>query len=291
MPSNDNTSHEKKLNWYPGHMLKAKKQLMEQLKWVDVVIEVRDARIPLACINQDFEQMLQNKPRLIILNKSDLANPVVSEEWKNYFQAQQQTLLLMNTVDHQGIKAILPLCKEFVRVKWEKYRHKGIRPPALRLMVVGVPNVGKSSLINRLVKRKATQTGPRPGVTRQQEWVRIGKEVELLDTPGILWPKISDQQVAYRLALTEAIKDKISGEQELAEYLLNYLKENHPMSLQESYAMNLEMSSTDIIGTLALEKHLLQSQAKPDMKRGAQLILKEFREGKLGKISLESPPD
>ena len=208
-------SNQQYINWYPGHMLKAKKELAEQLKRVDVVLEMRDARIPVSSVNQDFEELLGHKKRILIFNKTALADQEVTRNWEERFRTQDIPFLFIDALKKSHLQKILPLSRNIMQQKWSAFRRRGIRPPTLKLLICGIPNVGKSSLINRLSGRKAAETGPAPGVTKHQDWIKLGSDVELLDTPGILWPKIKDRETGLRLAITGAIKDSIAGTSQL----------------------------------------------------------------------------
>ena len=199
------------INWYPGHMLKATKELAKQLKRVDVVLEMRDARIPVSSANHDFEKLLQQKKRILLFNKTNLADEDTTRKWKAYFKNMDTPSLFVDALNKQNLHEILPLSRKLMQEKWSNFRKRGIRPPSLKLLITGIPNVGKSSLINRLSRRKAAETGPTPGVTKHQDWIKLGKDVELLDTPGILWPKIENREAGLRLTITGAIKDSIVG--------------------------------------------------------------------------------
>ena len=221
-------SNQQNINWYPGHMLKAKKELAEQLKRVDVVLEMRDARIPVSSVNQDFEELLGHKKRILIFNKTALADQEVTRNWEESFRTQDIPFLFIDAIKKSHLQKLLPLSRNIMQQKWSTFRRRGIRPPSLKLLICGIPNVGKSSLINRLSGRKAAETGPAPGVTKHQDWIKLGSDVELLDTPGILWPKIKDRETGLRLAITGAIKDSVVGTSQLSIYLIGILKQKLP---------------------------------------------------------------
>ena len=233
-------SNQQDINWYPGHMLKAKKELAEQLKRVDVVLEIRDARIPVSSINQDFEELLGHKKRILIFNKTALADQEVTRNWEESFRKQDIPFLFIDALKKSHLQKILPLSRNIMQQKWSAFRRRGILPPTLKLLICGIPNVGKSSLINRLSGRKAAETGPAPGVTKHQDWIKLGRDVELLDTPGILWPKIKDRETGLRLAITGAIKDSIVGTSQLSIYLIGILKQKLPDKLQKLYQLTPE---------------------------------------------------
>lgn len=278
------------INWYPGHMLKAKKELIARLKRVDVVLELRDARIPMASVNKDFEEVLKQKNRIVLLNKTGLADEEITREWQIYFKKNKIACHFMDVKQNQGMQQILPIARSMMREKWLRFQKKDIRPPALKLVAVGIPNVGKSSLINKLVKRHATATGPNPGVTRNQEWVKLGKDVELLDTPGILWPKFDTPETGMALAITGAIKDRIAGEERLCHYLIQYHIQHYPSILLSHYQLNpASQTPEEILEALARKRGCLKTGDDVDLPRVAKLLLRDFRAGKLGRVSFEHP--
>ncbi|MCY9423181.1 ribosome biogenesis GTPase YlqF, partial [Bacillus paralicheniformis] len=206
------------IQWFPGHMAKARREVTEKLKLIDIVYELVDARIPMSSRNPMIEEILKNKPRIMLLNKADKADSSVTKAWKQHFEKDGIPSLAINSVNGQGLNQILPASKELLKEKFDKMKAKGVKPRAIRALIVGIPNVGKSTLINRLAKKNIAKTGDRPGITTAQQWVKVGKELELLDTPGILWPKFEDELVGLRLAATGAIKDSIINLQDVAVY-------------------------------------------------------------------------
>ena len=292
MPNFQEISQTPEINWFPGHMLKAKKALAQQIRRVDVVLELCDARLPLISSNQKLLPLLQNKRRILLCNKTQLANAKATASWKQWFQQKKESVLFIDTKENKNVQKIIPLARSMMQEKWGNYQKKGIRPPALRMMIVGIPNVGKSSLINRLVKRHATQTGPKPGVTRHQEWVLLGKDIELLDTPGILWPKIANDEVGMRLTLTGAIKDSIVGVERLSRYLIE-LTLQQPQELQRQYRLSdatLSLPAESVLEVIARNRGCLKSSESVDWFRVGELILYDFRAGKLGRVTLEQHP-
>lgn len=278
------------INWYPGHMLKAKKELSACLKRVDVVVEIRDARIPHASVNQDFEPLLQQKNRIIVLNKTELADPAITKEWADHFKSNGQAFRFIDVKKNQGIPQIIPKAREMMQEKWGRLKKKGIRPPALKLVIVGIPNVGKSSLINKLVKRKAAVIGPTPGVTKQQSWARLGKDVEILDTPGILWPKFESNEMGFVLAITGAIKDTVVGEERMCRFLLQFYLENFGTRIQDHYGLATDpISSDSLIEEIGKKRGCMKGGNEIDLLRTAKLVLHDFRGGRLGRVSFESP--
>ena len=280
------------INWYPGHMLKAKKELAKQLKRVDVVLEMRDARIPVSSANHDFEKLLQQKKRILLFNKTNLADEDTTRKWKAYFKNMDTPSLFVDALNKQNLQEILPLSRKLMQEKWSNFRKRGIRPPSLKLLITGIPNVGKSSLINRLSRRKAAETGPTPGVTKHQDWIKLGKDVELLDTPGILWPKIENREAGLRLTITGAIKDSIVGTSLLSDYLLGILMLKAPERLLQNYQLteeNLELLPADLLEKIAEKRGCLKSGGAIDHRRAESLVLLDFRAGKLGRLSFDQP--
>ena len=280
------------IHWYPGHMLKAKKDLAGQLKRVDVVLEIRDARIPISSINKDFEEILRHKKRILIFNKTALADHLVTREWEESYRKKDIPFLFIDAMSKSHMQKILPLSRKIMQQKWTSFRRRGIRPPTLKMLICGIPNVGKSSLINRLSGRKATETGPTPGVTKHQDWIKLGNDVELLDTPGILWPKIEDFDTGLRLGLTGAIKDSIVGTSQLSIYLIKILKQKLPVNLQTFYQLtseDLNLFPEDILHKIAENRGCLKRGGALDESRVENLILRDFRQGKLGRLSFDYP--
>ncbi len=284
--------NQQEINWYPGHMLKAKKELSERLKRVDVVLEIRDARIPLSSVNQDFEELLGHKNRILIFNKTALADQEVTRNWEENFRTQDIPFLFIDAIKKRHLQKLLPLSRDIMQHKWTTFRKRGIRPPTLKLLICGIPNVGKSSLINRLSGRKAAETGPTPGVTKHQEWIKLGSDVELLDTPGILWPKIKDRETGLRLAITGAIKDSIVGTSQLSIYLIGILKQKIPYKFQKFYQLSKEdlaLFPEDILQKIAVTRGCLKRGGALDQRRAENLLLRDFRQGKLGRLSFDYP--
>ncbi len=284
--------NQQKINWYPGHMLKAKKELVFQLRRVDVVLEMRDARIPLSSVNLDFEKLLEHKKRILVFNKTALADHEVTRIWEESYQKQDIPFLFIDVIKKIHLKKLLPLSRNIMNQKWSAFRRRGIRPPTLKLLVCGIPNVGKSSLINRLSGRKVANTGPTPGVTKHQDWIKLGNDVELLDTPGILWPKINDQETGLRLAITGAIKDSIVGTAQLSIYLIEILKRKLPDKLEKLYQLtpeDLALFPEDIIQKIAENRGCLKRGGAVDHPRVESLVLRDFRQGKLGRLSFDYP--
>ena len=273
-------------------MLKAKKELSKQLKRVDVILEMRDARIPVSSVNHDFEEMLQQKKRILLFNKSGLADEEITKKWTEIFNKTDIPFLFIDSLNQFKLNKILPLCRKMMEEKWSTFTRRGIRHPSLKLMVTGIPNVGKSSLINRLSRRKAAETGPTPGVTKHQDWIKLGKDVELLDTPGILWPKIVNHEAGMRLTITGAIKDSIVGTSLLCDYLLSVLQQKDPEQLQQLYKLapkDINLLPGDLLERIAEKRGCLKRGGVIDHSRAESILLHDFRAGKLGRLSFDLP--
>lgn len=278
------------INWYPGHMKKTKELIREQLKLVDVVYELLDARIPLSSKNPDIDQIIGNKPKVIILNKIDLADPQTTARWVEHFKGQGMTVIPVNTITGNGIRQVIEESEKAIKDKMDALIQKGRRPRPARVMISGIPNVGKSSLINKLAGRKSTQTGDRPGVTKGKQWIRLKGNMELLDTPGILWPKFEDPIVALNLAFTGAIKDEIMDTETLAYKLLEILWNDHKEKIIERYKVEDEYETTiELMDYIARNRGCILRGDEIDYSRIANIILDEFRSATIGRISLEHP--
>ncbi|MBQ5443895.1 MAG: ribosome biogenesis GTPase YlqF [Erysipelotrichaceae bacterium] len=267
------------INWYPGHMAKARRQMEEQLKLVDIVIELRDARIPEASANPILKELSRNKPVLIILNKADLADEKKSLAWKETFEH----CLITDSVDDRLTKTVTEEVKKILKDKLERAKARGIRKKVLRAMVVGIPNVGKSTFINNIVKKKAAKAENRPGVTKALQWIRINEDVELLDTPGVLWPKFDDQNDALLLALLGSINDDVLDKEGLVRFGLSYLKTIYPGKIAERYGVNED--GDHLLEAIAKEKLWLSSNGQIDITKAVDLILKDIRSNKIGRIT------
>lgn len=278
------------INWYPGHMKKTKELLKEQLRLVDVVYELLDARIPLSSKNPDLDGIIENKPKVIILNKIDLADPQVTSRWVEYFKTENKTVVPVNTITGNGIRQVIDESEKATKEKMDALIKRGRRPRPVRVMIVGVPNVGKSSLINKLAGRKSTQTGDRPGVTKGKQWIRLKGNMELLDTPGILWPKIEDSTVALNLAFTGAIKDEIMDTETLAYKLLEILWKDYRDMVIERYKVEDNYDTIiELMDCIAINRGCILKRNEIDYSRIASIILDEFRSAIIGRISLEEP--
>ena len=277
------------IQWFPGHMAKARREVTEKLKQVDVVIELLDARVPLSSRNPMIDEIVAHKPRLILLNKSDLADLKLTEKWKAYFEAKGAAVIAIDATLGKGTEKIPGTCKQLASSLFEKWKAKGMKPRAIRAMILGIPNVGKSTLINRLATKKIAKTGDRPGITKQQQWIKVGKEMELLDTPGILWPKFEDQQIGYRLAATGAIKDELLDFQDIALFVLKYMKEYYPTVIAERYNIEIPDDAVLLFDEIGKKRGFLLSGGYIDYDKVAETILRELRSGKLGRVTLEIP--
>ena len=275
------------VQWYPGHMTKAKRQMQEDLKLIDLIIELVDARVPLSSRNPDIDKLGQNKSRLILLNKADLADDRQNEAWKEYFQKQGIYVVKVDSRNGAGMKTIQNVIQEACREKIERDRKRGIKNRPIRAMVAGIPNVGKSTFINTFAGKACAKTGNRPGVTKGKQWIRLNKNVELLDTPGILCPKFEDQQVGMRLAFVGSIKDDILNMEELALELINYLRENYPGMLNGRYGISEEGAAVEVLGELARARGCLKRGEELDYTKASGVLFDDFRSGKIGRITLE----
>lgn len=275
--------------WYPGHMTKAKRAMQEDLKLIDLIIELVDARIPQSSRNPDIDQMGQNKARLVLLNKADLADPACSREWIRWFEDRGIRALEINAQTGQGVRSIQGAVQEVCREKIERDRKRGILNRPVRAMVAGIPNVGKSTFINSFAGKACTRTGNKPGVTKGKQWIRLNKSLELLDTPGILWPKFEDQKVGLRLAFIGSINDEIIIMEELAASLAAFLSEYYPQALFERYGESACGEAADILKAVAERRKCYRKGGEPDLSRASQMLVEDFRSGRLGRISLEWP--
>lgn len=273
--------------WYPGHMTKAKRMMQENIKLIDLVIEVTDARIPLSSRNPDIDELGKNKARLILLNKADLADDSRTEQWMEYFRSKGYYAVKINARSGAGMKGILPVIMESCKEKIERDRRRGILNRPVRAMVVGIPNVGKSTFINSFAGKACTKTGNKPGVTKGKQWIRINKNVELLDTPGILWPKFEDQEVGAKLAMVGSIKDEILNLEELSLELLAYLHREYEGILEQRYQITESENNVTMLEEIARNRKCIQKGQELDYTKAANILLEEFRNGKIGRITLE----
>ncbi len=279
------------IQWFPGHMAKTRRLVSENLRLIDVVIELLDARIPISSKNPEIDELIKGKPRLIALNKSDLADQAVSSEWSKWYGLNGYTNIFIDSVKGRGINELKSRLREIMRDKIERERQKGRISRPIRTMVVGIPNVGKSSFINRIAGKASAATGDRPGVTRGKQWIRINEQIELLDTPGILWPKFEDKRVGMNLAFTGAVKDDIIDTVELAASLLERLAGIYPANLKDRFKLEPVNDKTgpELLEMAGRRRGCIISGGQIDFSRISAIVLDEFRGGRIGRMSLETP--
>ena len=276
--------------WYPGHMTKAKRQMQEDIKLIDLIIEVVDARVPLSSRNPDIDELGKNKARMVLLNKSDLADPQVNKKWVEYFKEKGIHTLEVNSKSGAGLKAIQSTVKEACKEKIERDRKRGIKNRPVRAMVVGIPNVGKSTFINSFAGKACAKTGNKPGVTKGKQWIKLNKELELLDTPGILWPKFEDQATGMRLAFIGSINDEILVMEELATDFISYIADIYPGIISEHYGIEGEVANDyHMLEQIAIARKCLVAGGQPDIGKAARMLMDDYRGGRLGRITLEQP--
>ena len=280
------------LQWYPGHMAKTRRLIEKNLKMIDVVVEILDARIPYSGRNPHFDDIIKNKPRLIVMNKSDLADKDLTNRWIEYYKKNGLKVIPISCTTGVGINKVINEARALIQDKIDRDKEKG-RTRTLKIMMVGIPNVGKSSLINRLIGKASTKTGDRPGVTRGEQWLRLKGDVELLDTPGILAPKFEDQEIAKRLAYTGAIKDEIMNTELLAYCLCELLRDSYPQLLCTRYKLDTVegLEGHEILEKISRKRGFMISGGEIDTERGANMLLDELRGAKIGNITLEKPED
>lgn len=275
------------VQWYPGHMTKARRQMQEDIKLIDLIIELVDARVPLSSRNPDIDELGKNKSRLILLNKADLADERQNEAWKEYFQKKGYFVVRVDSRSGSGMKMIQNVIQEACKEKIERDRRRGIKNRPIRAMVVGIPNVGKSTFINTFAGKACAKTGNKPGVTKGKQWIRLNKGVELLDTPGILWPKFEDQEVGIRLAYIGSIKDDVLNMEELSLSLINYLRIKYQGVLEKRYGIPEEGTSLEVMEAIARARGCLKKGEELDYGKTAGILFDDFRSGRLGRITLE----
>ncbi len=288
----ENQQNTMNINWYPGHMTKAKRMMQEELKLIDLIIELVDARIPLSSRNPDIDELGKNKFRLVLLNKSDLADDFYNKKWTAYFKEKGYAVLEINARTGSGMRAIMDTVKEVCKEKIERDRKRGIVNRPIRAMVVGIPNVGKSTFINSLAKKACTKTGNKPGVTKGKQWIHVNNSLELLDTPGILWPKFEDKNVGLRLSFIGSINDEILIKQEIALQLIGAIAEKYPHLIEERYGFSYpegENRALRAFEKIAEVRKCYAQNEELNFDRAAALVLEDFRSGKMGRITLEYP--
>ena len=281
------------IQWFPGHMTKTKRQIQASLKLVDAVAEILDARIPLSSINPDLQKLIQNKPKVVLLNKCDMANQTATSRWIDYYASQGITAIAVDCKSGKGLNKFAPAVNNVLSERRERLKAKGMVNPMLRIMIVGIPNVGKSSFINRVAKQNRAKVEDRPGVTRGNQWYSIAKNIEMLDTPGVLWPKFDDKIVGERLAFTGAVKDQILDTELLAVRLLDFLRSLKPADFIARFKLeDIDLDAIDsyeLLNVIGKKRGMLISGGEINTERAAIMLLDEFRSGKLGRITLEMP--
>ena len=278
--------------WYPGHMTKARRMMQEDIKLIDLIIDLVDARIPLSSRNPDIDELGKNKARLILLNKSDLADPLVNEKWVTYFEKLGYTVVQINSKSGAGIKSISQKVQEACKEKIERDRRRGIKNRPIRAMVAGIPNVGKSTFINAYAGKNCAKTGNKPGVTKGKQWIRMGKGLELLDTPGILWPKFEDQNVGLRLAMIGSINENILNVEELSLTAIDFLRTQYPGLIEKQYEISEDAEKPlEILDRIADRRKCLAKGGGYDYAKAAAMFMDDFRNGRLGRFSLERPAE
>ena len=277
--------------WYPGHMTKARRMMQENIKLIDIVVELVDARVPFSSKNPDIDELAKNKYRLIVLNKADMADAKTTAVWQNYFEAKGFFVAKVNSQKGAGMKEVKSLIEKACQEKKARDKKRGILNRPLRAMVVGIPNVGKSTFINSFAGKACAKTGNKPGVTKGKQWIRLNKQVELLDTPGILWPKFEDQTVGQHLAFIGSIKDELIQSVELAMHMIDYITASYPGILGKTYTVDESEDSVAILNAIAVNRGCLKKGNELDHDKAAFLLLDDFRNARLGKISVENPQD
>ncbi|MBU5594942.1 ribosome biogenesis GTPase YlqF [Amphibacillus sp. MSJ-3] len=280
------------IQWFPGHMAKARREVQEKLKLVDFVIELVDARAPEASQNPMLQEILQQKPRMQVLMKEDLADPDLTVRWLQHLNKSGVKAIAVDVQNQQDIQNVIKTAKSMTAEKMARLASKGVRPRPGRAMIIGIPNVGKSTLINRLANKKIAKTGDRPGVTTQQQWIKVKKDFELLDTPGILWPKFEDKIVGYQLAAIGTIKDQLLSIEDIARFTLNHIKKSYPDLLMDRYQLkNFDANFETILEEIGQQRGALAPGGSVDLNKTAELFIRDFRNGKIGRITLEQPND
>ena len=276
------------INWYPGHMKKTKEEIQNNLKLVDIILEIIDARIPESSRNPMLAEIIGQKPRIIIMNKSDLADEDMNKAWVNKFRSENTKVLLMNSKEKINVNKIYQMTKDELKEKFDKNKEKNIENKIIRMMIVGIPNSGKSTFINNISKRKSANVGNRPGITKTKQWIKTNDNLELLDTPGVLWPKF-DEETGLNLSYTHAIKDEILNIEDLTLKFLEKMQKDYPKLLQERYGVDPDKKALEIYEDIARKRGAITKGGDFDYTRTANLILTDFRSGKLGRITLERP--
>ena len=284
------SSQQVNINWYPGHMAKTKREIQEKINLIDIVFEIIDSRIPSSSKNKEIDSMIKNKPRVLIMTKSDLCDIEESKKWQQHYEKQGYKVVMLNLMSGEKLTPIFNITNQIAASLNEKRQKKGLKPRKLRILILGIPNVGKSTLINRLVGKKATNVGNKPGITKNLEWIRINNDLELLDTPGILWPKLDGNNVALNLASTTAIKEEILNKEQIAIYIIQTLKKLYPKALEERYKLTDDEDIVEILDKIGKTIGAIKNN-ETDYEKVYTIILKDLREGYLGRITLDRYED
>lgn len=284
---NNNRQNTTNINWYPGHMAKTKREIKEKIDLIDVVFEVIDARIPKSSKNKDIDNLIKNKPRILIMSKMDLCDISKTNKWIAHYENLGYTVIPLDLLNQPNLQKIFEETKKITTYLNEKRAQKGLKPRKLRALVLGIPNVGKSTLINRLVGKKATNVGNKPGITKQLEWIRLNNQIELLDTPGILWPKLGDSEIALNLASMTAIKEEILNLEEVAIYIIDKMLKEYPENLQNRYGLQTETTVNNILDTIGKKIGAIKNK-EVDYEKVYTIIIKDLREGYLGKATFDN---
>lgn len=279
------------INWYPGHMAKTKRQIKEKIDLIDIVFEIIDARIPYTSKNKEVDDIIRNKPRVLIMTKRDLCDEEVSIKWKNYYEDKGYKVVMLDLIKDKSLDSLLNITKDMADAINKKRQDKGMKPRRIRVLILGIPNVGKSTLINRLVGRKATNVGNKPGITKSLEWIRINKDLELLDTPGILWPKLDNNEIALNLASMTAIKEEILNKEEVCIHIINKMIKLYPDSFKERYKLdNLDIDIVEVLDIIGKNIGAIRNK-ETDYEKVYTVILKDLREGYLGSVTFDEYED
>lgn len=284
--NNNNRQNSAKISWYPGHMAKTKRQIKENIDLIDIVYEVIDARIPISSKNKDIDALIKNKPRILIMTKYDLCDEAKTNKWKEHYETLGYKVVLADLINKPSLEPIFKYTSALLQEQNEARKKKGLKERKARALILGIPNVGKSTLINRLVGRKATNVGNKPGITKQLTWIRVSNQVELLDTPGILWPRLDNQQVALNLAATTAIKEEILDQEEVAIYIINTMLKLYPTQIKERYNLENEKDIVSILDKIGKKTGAIKN-GETDYDKVYTTVIKDLREGHLGKITFD----
>lgn len=275
------------INWYPGHMAKTKREIKEKLELIDIVFEVIDARIPKSSKNKDIDELIKNKPRILIMTKLDLCDKEKTQKWINHYESLGYKVIALDLINNPNLQKIFNETNEILVSLNQKRKEKGLKERKVRALILGIPNVGKSTLINRLVGKKATNVGNKPGITKKLEWIRINNEIELLDTPGILWPRLDDETVAFNLASMTAIKEEILNLEEVAIYIINTMLKLYPANIKQRYKLNDEEDIVEILDAIGRKIGAIKNK-ETDYEKVYITVLKDLREGYLGKVTFDN---